>query len=141
MAPTNLQQKWTDDQLKYVEFVARGKKNLQGERRSDEYFAKSIGVNRTTLWRWQCLDGFAEAVFELSLRSLVPYLPSLNVAMLGKAVGSKKHEAASYQAYLALMRQFELLKSDKVDHTTMGKEMPTPIYGGSSLSEKKDATP
>lgn len=125
-----LEHRWTPQQIKYIEFVSRGKTNLKGEKRTDDEFAKAVGVGRTTLWRWQNEDGFAEAIFEQSLKNLIPYLPSLNVAMLGKASGSKKHQGASERAYLALMRQYELLKTDKVDITTKGKELPTPILGG-----------
>ena len=94
---------------------------------SRDEFAQSIGVDDATLYRWQKLPGFKTAVFEASMEHLSNRIPELNKAMMGKALGFKDFKNADVPAYNILMRQFALLKADKIDHTTNGKDMPTPI--------------
>jgi transcriptional regulator with XRE-family HTH domain len=85
-----MQGKWTEPQLKYIQFLARGKKNRKGEQRTEEQFAEAIGVDFSTLWRWKQKDGFAEALLEATQRELAPLLPSLSNAVTGKAFGEKR---------------------------------------------------
>jgi hypothetical protein len=70
------------------------------------------------------------------MTSKMHYVNSLVDAQL--AGGLKKGKGGETQAFLALMRQYELLKSDKIDHTTNGKDMPAPILGGLALEKTKD---
>jgi transcriptional regulator with XRE-family HTH domain len=122
-----LQQKWTEAQLKYIQFVARGKRTRQGEKRTDEQFASAIGVDRVTLWRWRSIEGFNKAVFDEILRENVHYLPDLVKAQM--AGGMKKGKGGDTPAATLILKSYQLLL-DKVDHTTNGKDMPTPILGG-----------
>jgi transcriptional regulator with XRE-family HTH domain len=85
-----LQQKWTEAQIKYINFVARGRRNKRGEKKSEEQFAKALGVDRTTLWRWTQLEGFGEALFLATQKELQPLLPALSRAVSGKAFGQDK---------------------------------------------------
>jgi hypothetical protein len=128
MNEAKMSQTWTEQQEKYISFVARGKKTLSGEDRTDEEFAKAIGVDRKTLWRWRKLPGFAAAVFDEVLQENLHYLPNLMKSQL--AGGIKKGKGGETPAATLILRQYELLKSDKIDHTTNGKDMPTPILGG-----------
>lgn len=118
----------SEKQIKYIQFLARGKKTKQGERRTEEQFAEAIGVNASTTYRWRELPGFAEALFQETIKQRLHHLPTLVDAQLQTGI---KGKGGNTQAFMALMRQFELLKSDKVDHTTNGKDLPTPILGGS----------
>jgi hypothetical protein len=85
-----MQGNWTEPQLKYIQFLARGKKNRKGEARTEDQFAKSIGVDFSTLWRWKQKDGFAEALLDATQRELAPLLPSLSNAVTGKAFGEAR---------------------------------------------------
>lgn len=138
MNEAKTQEKWTDAQIKYAQFLARGKKTIGGIKRSNEEFAKAIGVNAATLYRWKMQDGFMALVFELDMRELVDDLPQMRQAVKASVLGQElsyvngkgktiKLKPANVQAYLALMRQAKLLQSDKIDHTTNGKDMPAPI--------------
>lgn len=113
MEEAKTRESWTENQLKYIEFLGRGKVDKLGDSYTKEEFAKAIGVNPDTLYRWQKLPGFRVAVFEASLGDIVDRIPAMNKIMAGKAMGLKSAKSGDTQAYLALMRQFELLKSDK----------------------------
>lgn len=122
------QEKWTDQQIKYIQFLARGKKDLHGRSYTEGEFAKIMGVDFSTIWRWKQKDGFAKVLFEASMKEVAVYLPEMIKAQA--AAGLKKGKGGETQAFMALMRQYELLKSDKIDHTTNGKDLPAPILGG-----------
>lgn len=133
MKEQELQQKQDELLQKYIEFVARGKRNKQGERRTDEQFADAIGVNRTTLWRWSKHPSFNKAVFDEILRQNVHHLPDLvKSQMVG---GIKKGKGGETPAATLILKSYQLLL-DKVDHTTNGKDMPAPIMGGSTNGEQ-----
>lgn len=85
-----MQGKWTEPQLKYIGFLARGKTDKKGNQRTEEQFAQALGVDFSTLWRWKQSDGFAEALLEATQRNLAPLLPSLSNAVTGKAFGEKR---------------------------------------------------
>jgi hypothetical protein len=119
------QQQWTAEQFKYIQFVARGNKTINGDDRTEEQFAKAIGVDRVTLWRWSKLPGFRLAVFDEVMGRKLKYLDRLVDSQIMAA--GKKGKGGETQAFLAIMRQAQLLQSDKVDHTTNGKDLPTPV--------------
>lgn len=108
---------FTEKQEQFIRFLGRGKRDVNGNKYSNEEFAKLIGVHFTTLYDWKQLPGFSQAVFEYSMKELAEHIPELNQAVMMKAVGiePKKRKAADIPAYLALMRQASLLKSDKQD--------------------------
>lgn len=139
---------WTETQIKYARFLSRGKTTLSGEKRTNEQFAEAIGVGVATLYRWKELEGFMHLVFEMTMKDLVDDLPMMVKSIKAKAVGQtlyykdrrgKEREAKpDTQAFLAVMRQARLLQSEKIDHTTNGKDMPTPILGGSARDESSN---
>lgn len=127
MNDTKTQHKWDERQLKYANFVARGKTNINGERKSDEEFAKALGVDRTTMWRWTQQEGWAELLLECSLKFLASQIPAMNLAMVAKSRGDKRFKDASEKAYQTIMRQYQLMRPDKVDMTSDGKALPQPV--------------
>jgi hypothetical protein len=125
---TKNRDKWSEKQIKYIQFLGRGKKGKDGTSFTNEQFARAIGVNPDTLYTWKKLSGFTQAVFDYILTANLDYLPDIFAAQLIAA--GKKGKGGDTQAFMAIMRQYELLKSDKIDHTTNGKDMPAPILGG-----------
>lgn len=109
-----MSQTWTEKQEKYIGFVARGNKTLKGEDRTDEQFAAAIGVDRKTLWRWSRLAGFRLAVFDEVMGRKLKYLDKLVDSQI--AGGLRKGKGGETQAFMAMMRQYELLKSDKIEN-------------------------
>lgn len=109
--------KFTEKQEQFIRFLGRNKKDVNGNKYTNEEFAKLIGVHYTTLYDWKQLPGFSQAVFDYSIRELAEHIPGLNEAVMMKAAGiePKKRKSADIPAYLALMRQASLLKSDKSD--------------------------
>lgn len=87
---TKTQGQWTDQQKKYIDFLARGKKDKLGNDKTEQQFADVTGVDFATLWRWKQKDGFAEALLEATQRNLAPLLPSLSNAVTGKAFGEPR---------------------------------------------------
>jgi hypothetical protein len=133
------QQGWSELQIKYADFVARGKTTLTGERKTDEEFAQAHGINRTTMWRWTQQDGWPALLMDRSLKWLASQIPAMNRAQVGKANGEKKYKDASYAAYKVIMQQYELMKSDKVDITSAGKPLPQPVMDLSALRDQQAA--
>ena len=126
--------KWTDLQYEYISFFARGLKTIGGEKISRDEWGKRNETDPATLWRWQQLPGFKQVVFDLAVAEFIPRIPDMLTAQVAKATGQQLKDSkgkvvkpGDTQAFMALMRQFELLKSDKLDHTTNGKDMPSPI--------------
>lgn len=125
MNETKTQQGFTEDQYKYLRYVARGRKDIAGNSYTEEQFAKAIGVDRTTTYRWRGIPGFAQVLFEEILKENMHYLPQLVQAQV--AAAGKKGKGGETAAMTLLLRQYQLLQSDKIDHTTNGKDMPAPI--------------
>lgn len=87
---SNTQESWTENQMKFINFLARGKTDKDGNEFTEGQFAKIIGVDQATLWRWKHLDGFGEALLEATRKELQPHLPKLSKAILAKAAGNSK---------------------------------------------------
>lgn len=107
----DLQEKFTPQQELYLEYLAAGKQDVHGNKYSKGDMAKLFGTDPATLWRWERLPGFQEEVFNRSMARLTEYLPSMNKAMVKKAL-----DKGDVQAYMAIMRQANLLKADKFDN-------------------------
>lgn len=122
----------TDQQLKYIQFLARGKRNKAGDKRTEEQFAIALGVHPSTPYRWRELPGFAEALFEETIRQRLHYIPTLVDAQMATGI---KGKGGNTQAFMALMRQFSLLKTDKHDITSDGKPLPQPVMNLPELRE------
>lgn len=119
---------WTEQQKQYIRFLGRGKRDINGTKYSKEKFAELIGIHWTTLYEWQNLPGFMEAVFDWSVKEHIDYLPDMIKAQAAKATGQELYSTdakgkrkvakpGDTQAFMALMRQFGLLKSDKIDNS------------------------
>lgn len=62
-------------------------------------------------------------------------MEGLNDAFVDKQLTLLISQNADFGAKTAAIREYNKLKqriTEKIDHTTMGKELPTPIYGGKS---------
>lgn len=110
MSTQDLQDKWTAPQQTYIDYLAAGKSDITGRKWTKAEISKMLGVDPATLWRWEQLDGFQEAVFTKSIRRMTEYIPAMNTAMIKKTL-----QKGDVSAYLALMRQAKLLQSDKQD--------------------------
>lgn len=121
--------KLTTDQEQYIRFLAAGKVDSTGKKWTKEDFAtKILKVHPTTLSRWKHVPGFREALFDASVSGISEFIPDMIRAQVHKSIEKK-----DTVAFMALMRQTGLLKSDRIDHTTLGKEMPAPILGGTPV--------
>lgn len=125
MEEAKMSDKWTEQQEQYIRFLARGKKDQAGNEYTEAEFAKFIGVNERTTYRWRLLDGFAQAVFDEALRMRISYLPTIIDAQIMAA--GKKGKGGDTQAFMAIMRQFGLLKADKQDVTSGGQPISTVV--------------
>jgi hypothetical protein len=76
---------FTVDQLKYLEWVATPK--AAREQKTLTAFAKKIGVDRTTLWRWSSVPQFREAVLQAARSYLKDELPEIYGALADRAKG------------------------------------------------------
>ena len=100
---------WTAEQIKFLNFLARGKTNIDGEKRTMEQFSKAIGVHPATLYRWQELPGFAEALLEASLRRIAPTLPAITNGLTGKAAGDKRFKNIDTPAATLVLKLYGAL--------------------------------
>ena len=121
-------QKFTPQQQKYIQFVARGKTNKKGERRSDEQFAQAIGVARQTLWRWMQLPGFSQAVLDQIVKDqIIPDLPLMinGQRQLARGItptaidkkGKRKVLKPNTQAFNALMKRLAMVTPQVIEST------------------------
>lgn len=108
MTQQELQEKLTTEQELYVKYLAAGRQSTSGKKYTEEQFAELIGVNPATLWRWRQKPEFKKLVLDESMTRLVEFIPAMNKAMVRKAI-----EKGDVQAYMAIMRQAELLKAEK----------------------------
>ena len=93
--PTN----WTADQIEYQEFLATGKRDENGVKRTKEWFAKNvIQGDVSKLYDWQRLPGWDEAVLDRVPSRLVQFVPELDQVQLEKA---RKGDNESYRMILA----------------------------------------
>ena len=75
---------FTPDQRKYLDWVATPK-SLRNPKTVD-LFAKSIGVDRTSLWRWSKLPGFTEEVAQSGRSYLKSELGEIFGALVKRAL-------------------------------------------------------
>lgn len=116
MNETKTQGNWTNQQLKYIQFLASEKTDKSGKKWTEEEYQSVLGVDQATMWRWRQLPGFRLALFEKILENNLDYLPNLVKGQM--AAGIRKGKGGETAAFLAIMRQFELLKADKTDNKT-----------------------
>jgi hypothetical protein len=115
----------------YIDFVATGGMAIVDgklEKISGEQLAKKLKVSRVTVYNWrESVPGFWDYVKE---RRNTLYARD-RMSMVYNAV-FKKSLQGDIPAAKLLMQQSKLLEAERVDHTTNGKDLPSPIYGGMS---------
>lgn len=105
---------WSLEQRQYIRFLAAGKTDTTGKKWTKEEFARQVlKCSPDRLYDWQRKPGFKSAVFEETMGRMAEFLPDMVRAQVHKSI--KRQDTP---AFLALMRQTELLKSDKVDQNT-----------------------
>ncbi len=90
MARKNTQPRWTADQIRYQHWLALSK--YERKPHTKELFAKDIGVDFTTLWRWEQKPGWNETVAQIAMASLRAHVPEVVAALVREAEkGSIQH--------------------------------------------------
>lgn len=74
---------------KWILFLARGKRNKKGERRTIEQFAQAIGVNPNTLYEWRREPGFMQELLEETIAEHAGDLPDMISAHSSQAKGAE----------------------------------------------------
>jgi hypothetical protein len=87
----NTQAKWTTDQIKYQRWLAQSKYERQPH--TKELFAKDVlGVDFTTIWRWEQKPGWNEAVTQIVMDALSAHIPEVLASLVREAEkGSIQH--------------------------------------------------
>ena len=77
----------TPQQIEFIEYVARGRRTLEGKKQSRETFAKKLGVDRSTLYRWQAdIPDFWVQVHTRMNTDLMAHVPDVILAMRDRAL-------------------------------------------------------
>lgn len=116
----------TPDQYKYLEWVATPK-GLRSPK-TVLLFAKSIGVDRTTLWRWTKIPDFQKE-YRLAGRSLLENeLPDIYAALVKAATGGDVpaiklalEVSGEYVPKQKLDMDFSKLSDDELQRIAEGK--------------------
>jgi hypothetical protein len=103
--------KFNPHQRNYILFLATGQRDDHNKKMSKEKYAKAHGHDATTLYDWQRLPGFKEAVFYASVSAVAHYFPKMLQAQVDKAI-----KLGDTQAFMAVMRQSGLLQPDKQEN-------------------------
>lgn len=94
--------RWTSNQRKYIEWVATPEELREQRRLAD--FAEHIGISRVTLWRWNKIPGFHEAVQEQTKQYLGDALPEVLATLKEMARrGSFPHQ----KMYLEMLGMYQ----------------------------------
>lgn len=106
-------QTWKPEQLKYIRFLAAGRRDTTGRLWTNDEYAKVLGVSPQTLSRWKADVRFRMAILDETMGRFSDFIPAMVSAQTKKAMGK-----GDTQAFMAVMRQAGLLKSDKqeVEH-------------------------
>ena len=86
MEPEKTLGKFTANQLLYIEYLGAGQIDEDGKKISKEGFANMLNIAASTLYEWQKLPGFYDAVVEAADRLILRRYPKLIRAMEIKAM-------------------------------------------------------
>jgi hypothetical protein len=106
---------WTENQIKLMHFVGRGKTTKGGERRTMQQFAEAIGVHRDTLYDWMQIPGWKEDMFAYSLSLDLDKMPMIKRAVMGKSLGLKNFKNVDIPAANLATKLFGV--ADRVEST------------------------
>lgn len=123
----------TPPQQEWIDFRAMGglviDSDGQVSKKTTDQFSKDSNIPRRTLYNWEtAIPDFWEKVKarrnELYARDAVTIIYK---SMLKKAAGG------DVQAAKLILQQARVLEAEKIDHTTNGKDLPTPIVSLDAL--------
>jgi DNA-binding XRE family transcriptional regulator len=79
---------WTNEQLAYIDWLAMSKELRveHGKVKTKKDYAIAIGVSRGTLWDWENLDGFRDAVAARTKEYFKSDLPDIVQALIKVAL-------------------------------------------------------
>lgn len=127
------QEKWTETQIRYINFLGRRKKTKSGAKSTNEKFAEAHGINPSTLYDWKKLPGFKLAVLEAMVAEDLDDLGDMLSAMKAEAKGveirytDSKGKTRTARPNVNAFRELTKawgLAVDRVDHTTDGERLP-----------------
>lgn len=75
---------WTAAQFKFIEWLSVPKKLRKPK--TQDAFAKEIGVDPSTLWYWKRLPGFQDEVSRLCREMLKDNITDIYAALINKAI-------------------------------------------------------
>lgn len=135
MSEAKSQEKWSEVQIKYINFLGRRKKTKSGVKSSNEKFAEAHGINPSTLYDWKKLPGFKLAVLEAMVAEDLDDLGDMLTAMKAEAKGVEityEHKGKTKTAKPNVNAFRELTKAwglavERHDITTDGKALPVPV--------------
>src|SRR5438105_4569972 len=82
---------WSPDQVTYMEWLAIPRKHRVP--RTELAFARYLGVNPSTLWRWRHLPGFLQAVRDLARPGFgLELADALRALEIRAVTGSVRHQ-------------------------------------------------
>lgn len=94
-----------------IKFLAANKTDTKGNKWNIENFCSGVlKVDPATFYRWQSKQEFRMAVLEETMGRVTQFVPAMVQAQVSKAV--KRQDTP---AFMAIMRQAGVLKSDKVE--------------------------
>lgn len=111
MSEANSANKWNREQELAIRFLAAGKTDTSGKKwTADDFCNTVLKIHPTTLSRWKANSEFRQAVLEETMGRVADFIPAMVQAQVAKSV--KKQDT---QAFMAIMRQSGVLRSDKQD--------------------------
>lgn len=109
MRPENTTE-FTPMQLEYIKFLAAGKIDKDGKKWSREDFATKVAkVNPSTLYDWQRIPGFKEALFQETMSRVSDWIPAMTRAQVKKAM------QGDTPAFKVVMNQLHLLVAERIE--------------------------
>jgi len=101
----------------YINFLASGQLDVDGRKWSKDDYAEMIGVNPSTLWRWEQADGFWNEVSSRVPQYIHRWIPKMTNVMVGRAL------KGDIQAYRMLLAQAQRLPDQVTSAPTSFADM------------------